>query len=256
MASSYTLTLTPGPHNEDFDLGGMKSEVCRCTSQIMCPTCPFHLTGPGACPPGWLVCLDWLSNANRGSILLPLGITCRPHGVMHHAWPHLAASDCPHHRVAMLPADGGATGGKGMLENGDRRWSTASSAEFGIARAYKATPASSSMLSDDELLPTDVSAADQEPAWEPVLPTAVAISNMLVEYDLLPMNACAAKLVHTELQQWLLHIRAGVLTGKNLMPKLGLRCEWRGTSAACRCGLSSDVSAALCMPCSVQLVEP
>lgn len=60
----------------------------------------------------------------------------------------------------MLPADGGATAGKGTLENGDRRWSTASSAEFGIARAYQPNPASSSMLADDELLPAEVSPAD------------------------------------------------------------------------------------------------
>ena len=79
----------------------------------------------------------------------------------------------------MLPADGGATGGKGMLENGDRRWSTASSAEFGIARAHQANPPSSSMLSDDELLPADVSPADVNQSGKPVLPTAVATFNML-----------------------------------------------------------------------------
>ena len=74
----------------------------------------------------------------------------------------------------MLPADGGATGGKGMLENGGRRWSTASSAELGAARAYKANPASSSMLADDELLPADVSPADLEPAGERTLPSSAA----------------------------------------------------------------------------------
>eukprot|EP00891_Asterochloris_glomerata_P005380 jgi/Astpho2/5380/Aster-05923 len=56
---------------------------------------------------------------------------------------------------SVVVEDGGATAGKGTLENGDRRWSTASSAEFGIARAYQPNPALSSMLADDELLPAE-----------------------------------------------------------------------------------------------------
>ena len=131
----------------------------------------------------------------------------------------------------MLSADGGATGGKGTLGNGDRRWSTASSADFGVAKPYQAHPASSSMLSDDELLPADVSPADLEQAWEPILLKAVATFNI-------PMNVCAAKWVRPELQQWVLHIRADVLTGNNLLPKSWmLRFEWQGTAAACRCGV-------------------
>lgn len=86
----------------------------------------------------------------------------------------------------MLPADGGATAGKGTLENGDRRWSTASSAEFGIARAYQPNPASSSMLADDELLPAEVSPADLVQAGESLLPAAVASSGVWLKFICCP----------------------------------------------------------------------